>query len=68
MPRLGGPQLATAIRRARPKIKVILTSGYSSSIVDSPSERAWLFLPKPFGPRALLEAVAASLGEKPVSG
>ena len=63
MPRLGGLVLARMLRESRPHIKVLLMSGYSSGMVDAPADQEWSFLPKPFGPKALLSALASTLGD-----
>jgi CheY-like chemotaxis protein len=64
MPRLDGRSLAARLRQRWPDLRVLFTSGY----VDD-TDRAWLasdenaaFLPKPFTPRELLEAVQKMVG------
>ena len=59
MPRMGGIELATQLRKARPEIKILLTSGYtdeSPNLAGSQNE-IMAFLPKPFLPSALLSQV-----------
>jgi PAS domain S-box-containing protein len=59
MPRVGGRELAAALRRARPAIKVLYTSGYTAHSTMSregidPHEP---FLAKPYVPETLLAKV-----------
>jgi PAS domain S-box-containing protein len=59
MPRVGGRDLAAALRRARPAIKVLYTSGYTAHSTVSregidPNEP---FLAKPYVPETLLAKV-----------
>ncbi|MBI4822205.1 MAG: response regulator [Deltaproteobacteria bacterium] len=63
MPKLGGKELAERIRLARPDLRVLYVSGYTDQeIVDQtallPGES---FLPKPFTPVKLAEAVRRAL-------
>jgi CheY-like chemotaxis protein len=64
MPALGGHELAERLRRERPDLKVILTSGYSDADlrgeVRSVSDA---FLVKPFTPKDLLKAVSDVLAD-----
>jgi PAS domain S-box-containing protein len=64
MPRLDGRTLAARLRARWPDLRVLFTSGYAEDM-----DRAWLasdenaaFLPKPFTPRELLEAVERMVG------
>jgi two-component system cell cycle sensor histidine kinase/response regulator CckA len=64
MPRLGGEETLLELRRLRPGIKVLLTSGYNEreSILRATSQGSARFLQKPFQPQTLLEVVHAILG------
>ena len=59
MPGMGGRELATALTRARPRIKVLFTSGHTEDEVlrRGISAQAQAFLPKPFSPRELATRV-----------
>ena len=65
MPQVGGPELASKLRDARPDIKVLLTSGY----VDDETRLSRLlscgaaFIGKPFRPAALATKVRELLDE-----
>jgi signal transduction histidine kinase len=56
---LGGRELAQRMQAVHPQAKVLYCSGYSSELGDmqQASEEAFNFLPKPFTPPQLLEAV-----------
>jgi len=56
MPEMTGVELAKALRRKRPEIRIMLTSAYPQGMMVMDSN--WHFLPKPFLPRRLLEEVA----------
>jgi PAS domain S-box-containing protein len=58
---LDGRQLAAELRKRRPSLKVILTSGYNSDLVDRAPDEAERFLMKPCPIPELLEAVRATL-------
>jgi CheY-like chemotaxis protein len=59
MPRMGGPELVTRLRRMRPGLRVLFASGYTeqgaafSEILDASST----FLQKPFTDRSLTQAL-----------
>jgi PAS domain S-box-containing protein len=64
MPKLDGRSLAARLRERWPELRVLFTSGYAED-----TDRAWLgsdgnaaFLPKPFTPRELLDAVERVVG------
>ena len=67
MPGLSGPEVAAALRRLRPGLKVLYMSGYTndSALRDRVSQAASAFLPKPFTPQELLSKVRAVLDEPP---
>jgi PAS domain S-box-containing protein len=59
MPKMGGRDLAKLLARARPDLKVLLTSGYTDELAIDSDELAVrvTFLQKPFGPIKLLATV-----------
>jgi FixJ family two-component response regulator len=66
MPKMGGPELAEALTRRRPAMKVLLVSGYTDqAIVDNGVlGRGVQFLSKPFSRARLLGRVRAVLRSK----
>lgn len=63
MPRMTGPELADRLRAQHAGLRVLFISGYTEQAAGRqallPDSRAgWGYLQKPFGPGALLEAVA----------
>jgi two-component system cell cycle sensor histidine kinase/response regulator CckA len=67
MPGGGGRELAEALIRTRPELRVIFMSGYTSDVVlrRGVVEEAVRFLPKPFSPSALAYAVRRSFDARP---
>jgi signal transduction histidine kinase/CheY-like chemotaxis protein len=63
MPGMGGAQLARELQALQPDIKVILTSGYSSrdETLLNTFDTQVAFLPKPYTPESLTNAVAMAL-------
>jgi signal transduction histidine kinase len=63
MPRLGGPELYQRLVHQQPGMKVIYMSGHSDDRVFKAGllSSGMAFLPKPFGPKDLLERVDAVL-------
>jgi CheY-like chemotaxis protein len=58
MPEIGGYELAIALRRLRPNLKVAIMSGYTQEEADRPLEiDAWL--QKPIGLKDLLQTANA---------
>jgi len=57
MPGMSGMDLATQITQARPKIQVLLMSGYAGGMLVL--NEGWHFLAKPFIPSQLRSLVAA---------
>jgi CheY-like chemotaxis protein len=57
MPRLGGFDLATRLRRSRPGLKVLFVSGHADAAPGGEP-----LLAKPFRPRELAAAVSGLLG------
>jgi len=62
MPGMNGMDLATQITQARPKIKVLLMSGYEGGMLVLSED--WHFLAKPFMPlqlRSLVDALVSNI-------
>jgi CheY-like chemotaxis protein len=55
MPQIGGKELAEKIKKVRPRVKVLFTSGYTNGVMIQHGiiERGINFLPKPFSPAQL---------------
>lgn len=63
---ISGIDLATTLRKQKPSLKVILTSGYSPDITpDSLSHGGFIFLQKPYPPSVLIQTVRRALDQKP---
>lgn len=65
-----GRELAERLVAERPDLPVLYTSGYSDEIVgiDSPLRRKAVFLPKPYGPKLLLQEVRRCLEQHRAAG
>lgn len=63
MPQMNGREVVEAIRRQRPELPVIMTSGYTDEIVDRAAidQLRVLFLQKPLKPLDLLAAIRRGL-------
>ena len=61
MPYMSGPDLARALQRDRPSVRVMLMSGYP--IEPFPLEQGWMFVQKPFRPETIIEQVRNALPE-----
>ena len=63
MPRMGGRQLAQQVRQLCPDIVVMFMSGYSEdeTLRADATDEGDSYLPKPFSPATLIEAVNAVL-------
>jgi DNA-binding NarL/FixJ family response regulator len=61
MPGLGGAQLAAELRKRYPRIHVLYVSGYTDDrrMLSGSFEPRTAFLPKPFRPGDLTEAVCS---------
>jgi CheY-like chemotaxis protein/two-component sensor histidine kinase len=66
MPRMGGDLLAHELRRRRPGLRVVFTSGYPSDLASGRIGDRDHFLQKPFSIDELLLATASAL-ERPVT-
>ncbi len=68
MPGMNGAELAKAISKDYPHIRIVFMSGYSDdSLIRTPNGAAGLFLAKPFTASALTETVRMALN-KPWDG
>jgi two-component system cell cycle sensor histidine kinase/response regulator CckA len=63
MPRMGGHELATRLRRRRKNLQVIYMSGYSGEGIRS-VDKGSNFLEKPFKPETLAAAVRKALDQR----
>ncbi|MBI5563181.1 MAG: PAS domain S-box protein [Deltaproteobacteria bacterium] len=63
MPRMGGKEAYEELRRIRPGVKVLFTSGYAEDFIKAKSggEMAFAFLIKPAAPGALLRKIREAL-------
>jgi DNA-binding NarL/FixJ family response regulator len=68
LPKIGGRELAEAVTKKRPDIRVLFMSGYSDDAVlqHRLTEKHALLLQKPFTSRALAEKVRSALAAVPV--
>jgi signal transduction histidine kinase len=65
MPGLNGRALADHLRRERPALKVVFTSGYSEeAVMQGVSADAAVFVEKPYTPELLLREVGKVLGRE----
>ena len=69
MPEMGGVELAAALRELRPALKVLFTSGHTEhpELLSRPLDGDTQFLPKPFLPADLTQAVVSLLEGSPAS-
>ncbi|MDH5590188.1 MAG: PAS domain S-box protein [Gemmatimonadota bacterium] len=66
LPQKSGPEMVTRIREQYPDIPVLFVSGYTHTYLDTariPGSDRVRFLPKPFRPRQLLNAIRDILDE-----
>lgn len=62
---MNGKELADVLRKERPDLRVLVSSGYSSDLISGAEglpPKTW-FLPKPYTPAELIQKVRASLDE-----
>ncbi|MFN8390977.1 MAG: response regulator [Bdellovibrionota bacterium] len=66
MPRVNGIELATTMRDFNSELAIILISGYADDplIGQKTRELGYTFLPKPFSPEVLAQAVRAAIDKK----
>ncbi len=64
MPEMDGPTLLKELRKRNPKIKIIFVSGYAEDAFKKNLEahETFVFLPKPFALKDLVQAVKETLG------
>jgi signal transduction histidine kinase/ActR/RegA family two-component response regulator len=67
MPGQTGPELAAELRSFRPDLKVVFVTGFTGDIASAEAFGRDTVLRKPFTIGALGTAIAASLGEAPIS-
>jgi CheY-like chemotaxis protein len=61
-----GSELATQLRKRKPELKVIFTSGYSEEVMGKDSNQSGIaFIAKPYLPPQLAQLVRQSLDNKP---
>ncbi len=62
---LGGVELAARLRRAKPTLRVVLTSGYANESIGAEFRppAGTHFIPKPYKPQTLAETVRAALDD-----
>jgi PAS domain S-box-containing protein len=65
-----GTELAAQAAGLRPHLAVLLTSGFSSELIDADrdSPLSWALLPKPYTRQDLVSAVALAMARLPVAG
>jgi signal transduction histidine kinase/DNA-binding response OmpR family regulator len=64
---ISGRELGHQLRKRKPGLKVIYTSGYNPEMTDHQADRA-AFLPKPYNPIQLAQIVRQSLDADPPNG
>ncbi len=57
---MNGIELARRAQQLRPRLRVLLTSGYSKYLADASPQHPWLVLRKPYTQDELAQAIAAS--------
>jgi CheY-like chemotaxis protein len=70
MPELTGPELAKAIRRRRPRVPIVYTSGYTAGTLGDrvQLDSDAVLVEKPFSRTTLLDAIETVLGTAKASG
>jgi PAS domain S-box-containing protein len=70
MPSMTGIELADRVAALRPRLRVLLSSGFPFDTLQrqGPGQARYRILDKPYGRRELLEAIEAVLSEPPVHG
>jgi len=63
MPGIDGLTTVAAMRRIRPRLSVVLMSGFDESVATSGEVGEALFLPKPFSPTSLSRVVERALSQ-----
>ena len=64
LPKLGGRAVYESIRRRKPSVRFVFSSGYNEEFINSKFELdpSFLFLSKPFSTKDLSETIRAALG------
>jgi len=64
---MNGKDLSERLRRLRPSLKVLFTSGHTAEVVGrrGVTERDFAYLPKPVSPETLVAKVREVLGNIP---
>ena len=64
MPEMDGPTMLTELRKRGVAAKVVFVSGYADDAFarNLPAEQEFVFLPKPFTLKQLVETVKATMG------
>jgi CheY-like chemotaxis protein len=63
MPEMTGPDLARALRKSRPHIRIMLLSGNPQGVLLL--DDGWVFLKKPVSPADVMEKIDSILGRAP---
>ena len=63
MPRMSGTELAEALSRTRPQMKVLFVSGYTDTLRPGGQRESLNFLQKPFSPKVLTHKIREVLEE-----
>jgi two-component system cell cycle sensor histidine kinase/response regulator CckA len=68
MPGMDGRELSERLKKLRPTLKVLFTSGYTADVIAERGviERGVAFLHKPFGPEELAQKVREVLDASPL--
>lgn len=64
LPGMAGPELGRELRRERPKIKVLLTSGYADAEPEHEIPNLEFYLAKPFSVSTLMEKIREVLSSE----
>ena len=62
---MDGCDLARLVRTQWPETRVVLTSGYSSALLDAQNSVDNIVVPKPYRPQHVLTTIEAMVGAKP---
>jgi PAS domain S-box-containing protein len=68
MPRIGGIEAARELKRMKPSLAILLTSGYNGPEKYGEEMKAYGFLQKPYQIQTLAQAVRAALAQPSMSG
>lgn len=62
MPNMNGIEMADAIQRIDPEVKILLMSGYSDRALDLQAQNRFAFIRKPFIHTVLIDKIRTLLG------